>query len=52
MFACGFDPIRRTKDYSVAASNHNIVKEDRNEMYSGEGAVKCPVDQKGDSACR
>lgn len=34
MFAGGFDPIRRTKDDSVAASNHDIVKEERNEMYS------------------
>lgn len=34
MFACGFDPIRRTKDDPVAASNHGIVKQ--NGMCSGE----------------
>jgi hypothetical protein len=36
MFACRFDPIRRTKDDSVAASNHDIVKEERDEIYKGE----------------
>lgn len=30
MFACGFDPFRRKKDDSVAASNHDIIKEEWN----------------------
>lgn len=36
MFACRFDPIRHTRNSSVAASNHNIVKEERNGDYKSE----------------
>lgn len=33
IFACRLDPIRHTKTDFVAASNRNIIKEERDEVY-------------------